>query len=170
MIRKYILPGIFLFILFTGCYGQNSYRQAGLRAGYTGGFFYQKLTQAGNGETGLMAMLSFRGRGLQFTGMKIFMGSSLDEISPDLFFGWGFGGHAGFISGNPEFYSDGRYYYSENNIYALAGIDALGFLEYRFREIPVAINLNIKPFFEIELPSHFLLMPGDIGISVAYYF
>ncbi|MGQ9620970.1 MAG: hypothetical protein ACUVTX_08310 [Bacteroidales bacterium] len=149
--------------------GQPVFRQAGLRAGYTGGFFYQAVYPAGNSETGFMAMISFRDRGIQVSGMRIFYGTTLDEISPDLFAGWGYGGHAGFITRNYE-HPGNKEYYSRNDIICpLAGIDFSGFLEYRFKSIPVSISLNMKPFIEIALPFYVKLMPGDFGISVAYY-
>jgi len=166
---RYIIC-LLLIITAAGSYGQKISQQAGLRTGYMGGIFYQASNTSGNGESGLFAMLSFRENGMQLTGLRTFTGSPLTEISPDLVFGWGYGGHAGFIV-TREIRFLGRDYYFENDRFCpLIGIDGYGFLEYRFRSIPLAIGLNIKPFIELTTPSFIRIFPGDTGISVSYVF
>jgi hypothetical protein len=36
--------------------------------------------------------------------------------------------------------------------------------------IPISISLNAKPFVELSVPAFVNVVPGDIGISVAYVF
>ena len=50
------------------------------------------------------------------------------------------------------------------------GADGWIAAEYRFRDIPLNISLNLKPFVELTIPSFVKIMPGDLGISVSYVF
>lgn len=170
MEKRFVILMVTLSVSCCCLKGQYASHQAGLRAGYTGGLYYKAFSPSGNGATGFMALLSFRERGLQVTGLKIFRGTSVDEITPDLFFGWGYGGHAGIINRHVRHFEQGDYYYNDYAVFPLAGIDAYGFIEYMFREIPVSVSLSIKPFIEIALPASFKIIPGDIGLSVSYYF
>ena len=149
---------------------QTTYKQAGLRSGYMGGLYFQVTGNAGNAETGFMALLGFRNNGIQFTGLRIVYETTLDELSPDLYVGWGYGGHAGFIiTDNLRFMGD-DYYFRGDRFCPLFGIDGWGTLEYRFRSVPLVVGLNIKPYIELTIPSFIKIMPGDIGISIAYSF
>ncbi|HKK43199.1 MAG TPA: hypothetical protein VJ963_12370, partial [Bacteroidales bacterium] len=88
---------ILIMVCSTGMKAQFANRQAGLRVGYRSGFFYQVSNDAGNAEVGYNGMLSFSNNGLQITGLKIVYETALTDISPDLYFAWGFGGHIGFM-------------------------------------------------------------------------
>ena len=50
------------------------------------------------------------------------------------------------------------------------GIDGWLAAEYRIRDIPVIVSLNLKPYFEITVPAFVRLMPGDFGFSISYVF
>ncbi len=167
---RFLFLLIFLIPPAAGTYGQTIRQQAGLRTGYMGGIFYQASAPSGIGESGLYAMISFRENGLQLTGLRTYTGSSLTEISRDLVFGWGYGGHAGFIVTRDIRFLGRDYYFGNDRFCPLAGIDGYGFLEYRFSSIPLALGLNIKPYIELTMPSFIRLFPGDIGISVSYVF
>jgi hypothetical protein len=150
--------------------GQISTRQAGLRIGYRSGIFYQVSSETGNAETGFNAMLSFNNNGFQLTGLKIIYENSFNGISPNLFFGWGYGGHAGFIYSDHVRSMGEDYYFPDNRFCPLLGIDGWLAAEYRIRDIPVIVSLNFKPYFEITIPAFVRLMPGDFGISISYVF
>lgn len=150
--------------------GQMSTRQAGLRLGYRSGIFYQVSSKAGNAEVAYNAMLSFRKNGVQLTGLKIVYETSIDRISPDLFFGWGYGGHLGFVYSDHLQFLGEEYYFHGDRFCPLFGIDGWLGAEYRVHEIPLNISLNIKPFVEITLPSFVRLMPGDVAVSISYVF
>jgi hypothetical protein len=168
---KSLTVSVLLFLLFRlSVSAQPLYQEAGLRTGFTGGIYYQMTHETGNAETGFMGMLGFRNHGIQVTGLRVIYVTSLDEISPDLYLGWGYGGHAGFaVSDNIRFLGD-RYYFRSERFCPLVGFDGWGTIEYRFRTIPMKISLNIKPYIELTFPSFINLMPGDIGISIAYTF
>ncbi|MDX9928859.1 MAG: hypothetical protein RBS37_03305 [Bacteroidales bacterium] len=163
---------ITLLLLVAGSHaeGQNYYRQAGLRSGQAGGVFIQLTESTGTAEAGMLGMVSFRKNGLQATGLRVFYETSLSEVSPSLWFTWGYGGHAGF------FYTDNltlfgeRYYFSGNKFCPLIGIDGWAGLEYMFETIPLTIGMNVKPMIELTFPSFVSFLPVDIGVSIAYQF
>jgi hypothetical protein len=145
-------------------------QQVGLRAGFRGGIFYQVTSKAGNAELGYHALLSFNNHGLQLTGLRIIYGAQLSEISPDLYLSWGYGAHLGFENNYRERYLGEIYSYRERQFNPVAGVDGWGSLEYRFREVPLNISLNIKPYVELSFPSFVRFMPADLGLSVSYVF
>lgn len=169
--RKELLSVILGIILFPSLLsGQISTRQAGFRLGYTSGIFYQISSDAGNAEISYNALLSFRTNGLQLTGLRIVYETTLDRISPDLFFGWGWGGHLGFInSDHIKFIGEDYYFYGER-FCPLLGIDGWLTAEYRIHEVPVNVSLNLKPFVELTTPSFFRIVPWDFALSISYVF
>jgi hypothetical protein len=143
--------------------------QAGIRAGYRSGLFYQINSSAGNAGIGYQALLSFNNAGLQLTGLKIIYGTRLDELSSDLYLAWGYGAHAGFGNFYRERYGM-DYIYHERVFSPMIGIDGWGAIEYRFNEIPMNISLNVKPYIELSFPAVVRFMPVDFGLSVSYVF
>jgi len=150
--------------------GQLSYRQAGLRAGYRDGIFYQVTSNAGNAEIGYNAMLSFNNNGLQVTGLRIVYETALTKISPDLYFAWGYGGHIGFFCTDHITNFGERYDFHRQQFCPVLGADGWLATEYRFRDIPLNISLNLKPYVELVIPFFVKIMPADIGISISYVF
>jgi hypothetical protein len=166
---KKLLPFlIYLILISLAVDGQS--QQAGLRAAYRGGIFYQINNKAGNAEIGYNAMLSFNNNGLQVTGLKIIYGARLSEISPDLYLSWGYGAHAGFVNVYRDSYDIDGYNYPKRQFSPLVGADVWGSVEYRFRDIPLNISLNLKPYIELAFPSYVRFMPFDLGLSVSYVF
>ena len=115
-------------------------------------------------------MLSFSNNGIQLTGLKIVYESPLTDISPDLYFAWGYGGHAGFIYTDHLTFLDERYNFNGKQFLPVVGADGWLSAEYRFQDIPLNISLNIKPFVELTFPSFVKIMPADLGLSVSYVF
>ena len=169
--KKHLLF-LFLTVILSPSYlsGQLAIRQAGVRLGYTTGFFYQISSEEGTAEIGYNAMLSFRKHGVQFTGMKIVYQTTLDGISPDLFFAWGYGGHLGFIYSDHVKFMGEDYYFPHERFCPLIGGDGWLSFEYRIHEIPMGISLNFKPFIELTIPSFVRVMPGDVAVSLSYIF
>ena len=163
-----ILLSIFNFNAFLS--GQIATRQAGIRAGYRSGIFYQTADFSGNAEIGYNFMLGFNNKGIQLTGLRIVYQTSIDEIPPDLYFAWGYGGHAGFLYTDHLGYLGESYYFERERFCPVIGADGWVAAEYRFREVPLNISLNVKPFIELTIPAFFRFMPVDIGISVSYVF
>jgi len=153
---RFTLTILFVAISSSALFGQFSNRQA--------------TENSGNAESGIYGLLSFRKGGMQITGLRLFYEMSLSEISPDLFFTWGYGGHAGFvITDNLTLFGE-DYYFKGDRFLPLIGIDGWAGLEYRFSTIPLSLGLNLKPSMELTFPSFVSLKPFDIAFSCAYTF
>ncbi len=171
MTKKLLITILPVIILSSSILtGQIVSKQAGIRTGYRGGIFFQLTNEAGNAEIGYNALLSFSNNGIQFTGLRIIYETTLDEISPDLYFCWGYGGHAGFIYTDHIGLLGERYDFTGNRFCPLLGADGWVAAEYRFRDIPLNVSLNLKPFVELTIPAFVKIMPGDLGISISYVF
>lgn len=149
---------------------QTPTRQAGMRFGYRSGIFYQISHEAGSAEVAYNGILSFNNNGLQVTGLRIVYETSLDDISRNLFFAWGYGGHIGFINSDHVRFMGEDYYYSHYRFSPLIGIDGWAAFEYRLSDIPLNVSLNFKPFIELTIPSFVRVIPFDFGLSVFYAF
>ena len=170
MKKLYFTLITFIVVISSSLNGQYASRQAGFRLGYQGGIFYQVTQEAGNAEIGYNAMLGFNNHGLQLTGLRIVYETTISSISPDLFFAWGYGGHLGFIYSDHLGYLGETYSFQRERFCPVIGADGWLAAEYRVREIPLNISLNLKPFVEITIPAFVRVMPVDIAISVSYVF
>lgn len=168
--KKHLLLLFFLSLLLPPAIGQVKIQQAGFRLGYRSGIFYQVGSEQGSGEVAYNLMLGFRQNGIQVTGLKVFYETTLDGISPNLYFGWGYGGHIGFIYSDHVKFMGEDYYFHGERFCPLAGVDGWLTFEYRIEEIPMGVSLNFKPFVEITTPSFVRIMPGDVAISLSYIF
>jgi hypothetical protein len=169
--KKFILFLIaFSFCLSGYVRSQNSVRQAGIRTGYRGGLFFQLTSDAGNAGIGYNAMVGFNNNGVQFTGLKLIYETNIPSISPDLYFAWGYGGHLGFIVTDHILYFGERYNFENDRFCPLIGVDGWVSVDYRFREIPLVISVNIMPYVELTIPAFVKVMPADIGIAISYVF
>lgn len=170
MKKLYIFLIIAAFLLPVEAFGQGHYNQAGVRTGVRGGIFVQVPAMYGNGEIDYNAMLGFNNNGIQLTVLRIIYETVISEISPDLYFAWGYGGHAGFIVTDHISYIGERYNFADDRFCPVFGADGWAAAEYRFRDIPLIISVNIKPYVELSIPAFVKIMPVDIGISVSYVF
>ncbi len=170
MKKIYTTSVILLLICSATLNAQFANREAGLRLGYRSGFFYQVTSDAGNAEVGYNGLLTFNNNGIQLTGLKIVYETALNDISPDLYFAWGFGGHLGFIYTDHVGFLGERYDFEGKRFCPLAGADGWIAAEYRFRDIPLNVSLNLKPFVELTIPAFVRVVPGDVAISISYIF
>ena len=81
-------------------------------------------------------------------------------------FYFGGGGHLGF------FQNDGGYYYYNDRplyttSYTVAGIDGIAGIEYKFKEAPINIGLDFKPFIDFFNGNTVYF---DGGLSIRYTF
>lgn len=96
----------------------------------------------------------------------------INELS-GLNFYYGGGGHVAFNTYSRVYYrtySDGRAYwwYKERSGFGL-GIDGIVGLEYKFRGIPLAISLDLKPYIEFNTDDHVYWSPDPgLGIKVTF--
>jgi hypothetical protein len=169
--KKFYSTFLITAIIFSSVVnGQLTSRQAGLRLGYRGGIFYQLSHEAGNAEIAYNGMIGFSDCGIQITGLRIIYETVLSSISDDLFFAWGYGAHAGFIyADQPPYFTD-TYNFRRRLFCPVAGIDGWLAAEYRVREVPINVSLNLKPFIEIAIPASVRVIPIDLALSVSYVF
>jgi hypothetical protein len=167
---KFTAISIFIILPYMTLSAQFASRQAGIRLGYQSGIFYQTTSITGNAETGYNGMIGFRQGGLQITGLRIIYEDNLSNISPNLYLGWGYGGHAGFVISDHLRSFGEEYYFRSNRFCPLLGIDGWLAAEYRIRDIPVIVSFNVKPYFEITVPAFCRLMPADFAFSLSYVF
>jgi hypothetical protein len=151
-------------------WGQLATRQAGLRMGYRGGVFYQLSHDAGNAEIAYNGMVGFSNNGVQVTGLRIIYETSINSISPDLYLAWGYGGHVGFNYIDHTGYFGDVYSFERRRFCPVIGADGWLAAEYRVREVPINISLNLKPFVELTIPAFVRVMPFDLALSVSYVF
>jgi len=169
--KKFFIPFLILIIITSSnLNGQLATRQAGLRMGYRSGIFYQVSHEAGSAEVGYNGLMSFNNSGLQLTGLKVIYENSLSNISPNLFFSWGYGGHVGFIYSDHLKFMGEDYYYPHDRFCPLIGVDGWLSAEYRIHDIPLNVSINLKPYVELTIPSFIRVVPWDFAFSIAYVF
>ena len=147
-----ILPAI-LLLFHTPVRAQFTENHIGVRGGMHGGVYYQNIIPAGMAETSFFAMISANRETVRATVLKLTYETSLSEIADNLFFVWGYGGHAGFSVTDHTYFLGRKYQF-----------------EYRFITVPLSIGLNLKPYMELMFPGFVSIVPGDIGLSFAYSF
>ena len=158
-----------LFLLVTSAtyLFSQEYRQAiGIRAGWSAGFEYRIFSDDLNSYKFL---LSARDRGMQFHVMKEFHRYDLFNFSDQLVFVFGAGLHAGY-----ERWDEYHYYYYSSYYHTrtafIAGLDGIAGLEYYFYKAPVALGLEVKPFFDFFGREFFDLGLFDFAFTAKYLF
>jgi len=170
MNKRILIISSLIILISLSLSAQFETRQAGFRMGYRSGIFYQVSQEAGNAEIAYNAMLSFQKSGVQVTGLKIIYETSLGDISPNLIFSWGYGGHAGFIYSDHVRFLGEDYYFPDDRFCPLLGVDGWVAAEYRISDIPLNVSLNVKPFVELTFPSFLKVTPWDFAVSISYVF
>jgi hypothetical protein len=170
MKRRILFIYALLSVTSLSLTAQYETRQAGFRMGHTSGIFYQVSQETGNAEVAFNGLLSSNNRGVQFTGLKVIYETSIGDISPNLVFGWGYGGHVGFIYSDHIRFMGENYYLHGDRFCPLIGMDGWVTAEYRITDVPLNISLNVKPYVELAFPSFLRVIPWDFAVSVSYVF
>jgi len=122
---------------------------------------------------GFEAILGFRERGIQFTGLvEAYKPVKTDRIN-NLYFFWGGGGHAGYKGVKKEYYRDngnGFELYTERKYNPVFGLDGIFGGEYHFYSIPLAVSLDYKPYMEFFGEEIFRVDLWDFGFTFRYTF
>ena len=172
MKKKVYFINALLILTSLSLTAQSETRQAGFRMGYRSGIFYQVSQEAGNSEIAFNGLLSFNNSGFQATGLKVIYETSIGDISPNLVFAWGYGGHVGFIyTDHLRFMGEDYYFRDDHDRFCpLIGVDGWVAAEYRITDIPLNISLNVKPYVELVYPSFLKVVPWDFAVSISYVF
>jgi hypothetical protein len=167
--KKVIVSLFIIFALSVSVSKAQDYKNAlGLRAGFPSGLTFKHFF-TGDAALEIIAGRSWGYRGFMITGLyeKHKMAFDVDG----LYWFYGGGAHVGSYNGyyynyghrNKNYYSP--YYYSERVI--VIGIDAILGIEYKLKEVPFTLGLDLKPSFDLYPFGY-----GDIdgALSVRYTF
>jgi len=150
-------PSINLFI----------YRNAfGVRIGETSGLTYNHIFGGGNAVEGI---LDFSPYTVGITGLyEKYLNTGVAGLNLYL------GGGAHINSGNNRtrtyyFYRGVQYVYVDQPNYSAVGVDGIVGIEYKFKPVPIALSLDVKPYFEGGNYgyNYFAVDPG-VGFKIKY--
>jgi hypothetical protein len=164
-----VLSFFLLLSLFfsTGAVAQNYTRDAGIRLGD----YFSATYRQYQGEDQALEGLLFLGRsGMTFTVLKEYFQPAFNQVSPYLFFEYGFGAHIGYRYYDHYVVFNRTYELEKYTFTPLIGIAGLAGLEYRFPEFPFIIGADVKPYFEFSTTQIFSIYLQSIGISLKYKF
>ena len=162
-----LLGLIISMIIGINCFAQNYTRDFGLTGGTRSGICYRVFT---DDEEAYEGVVSFKDNGLQFSGFKEYYRPAFFDLSDNLFFGYGFGGHAGFVYIDRYQFLFNSYYIDHKTVAPILGIDGFFGLEYRIRELPFIIGINYKPYMQFSTIQFFNLNLFDSGLTFKYRF
>lgn len=164
---------IFILILLISTlssFGQERKHAIGFRGGSTWGFTYDYLH---NETSGFQAVMSFRDKGIQLTGMLKFYKPAFERATDRFWWYFGVGGHVGYQKWE-EYFSvvRGTYtYFIEINRYSpVMGLDGVFGLEFRMDLLPIVISLDVMPYFELFGEDFYKFNPFNIGFGIKYAF
>ena len=162
---------VFLLIILTflayELSAQNFTRDAGVRIG---DFFSASYRQFIDDEQAVEGILSAGRKGAKITFLKEHSRPVLGHVSENLYFTYGYGGHAGFRYIDRYRVLNRTYGLDDYRFMPLIGVDGLVAIEYRFPELPVIVTMDIKPYFEYSTIEIFNVYLNSIGISIKYRF
>ncbi|MCU0338393.1 MAG: hypothetical protein MUE30_00795 [Spirosomaceae bacterium] len=151
-----LLSVVALFLVSISGVAQDYHTAVGLRAGGPNGVTIKHFTKP---KMAVEGIISSRWRGLGFTGLV--EGHARFLGVKRLHFIYGAGGHI-------YFWGDSRRGYSPSGRSSVVGIDGILGLEYNFKEIPINLSLDWKPY--ANLHTDFGFWGDEGGISVRYMF
>lgn len=148
-------------------FAQNYTRDAGVRIGTLPSFTYRQYNREIQAFE-VMASVSWRSLRLSF--LKENVKPAFMQVSDNIEFVYGFGGHVGFDYTNKYRFLFRTYNIGEWKLSPLIGLDAYFSFEYRFREFPFTIGIDYKPFFEFSTTRIFYIFLDDTSLSLKYKF
>lgn len=136
----------------------------GLRSGGTSGLTIKQFVGSNVALEGIIGVWSHG-----FSGTLLYENHVSAFNVPGLNWYFGAGGHAAFYSGHHiHFRHDHRYDYYEPGEFGL-GVDGIVGLEYKIPPIPLALSLDVKPFFEIvSNGSMWVAMDPGLGVKLTF--
>ena len=163
--KRLLLISAFVALSCTG-FSQGFKQAVGIRAGYTGGIEYRIYTDDLNSYKFL---LGSRDRGVLIHAMKEFHRYELFSFTDQLNFVFGAGVHMGYERWDQQYYNYNTSYYVTHTAF-IAGIDGLAGLEYMFRDVPISLGLEVKPYFDLFGREMFDFQLFDFAFTAKYHF
>jgi hypothetical protein len=164
MKRLLVIFGLVLSNIFA--FSQEFKQAVGIRIGYTGGIEYRVYTDELNSYRFLIGS---RERGLIVHAMKEWHRYDLFTFTDQLTFVYGAGVHTGYERWDQQYYNYNSSYYVTHTAF-IAGLDGLAGLEYMFREVPISLGLEVKPYFDLFEREMFDFQLFDFALTVKYNF
>ena len=153
-------------ILSCQVFSQGFKQAAGIRAGLTGGLEYRIYTDDLNSYKFL---LGSRERGLLVHAIKEFHRYDLFTFTDQLNFVFGAGVHIGYERWDQQYHNYNTSYYVTRTAF-IAGLDGLAGLEYMFRDVPISLGLEVKPYFDLFGREMFDFQLFDFAFTAKYHF
>ena len=166
--KHFFISGIILCFALS-VFSQSADKAVGIRGGLSSGFEYRVFSGE---QSSYKVLLSTRRQGLQLTGLKEYHEPDIFDIGENFSLIYGLGVHAGFESWR-IYYNDPiiqNTNISQRKSGVIAGLDALGAIEYTIPEIPIVIGIEDKPYFNLFGKNFFQLEPFDFAFTVKYTF
>jgi len=163
--KRLLLISTFV-ILSCQVFSQGFKQAAGIRAGLTGGLEYRIYTDDLNSYKFL---LGSRERGLLVHAIKEFHRYDLFTFTDQLNFVFGAGVHIGYERWDQQYYNYNTSYYVTRTAF-IAGLDGLAGLEYMFRDVPISLGLEVKPYFDLFGREMFDFQLFDFAFTAKYHF
>jgi hypothetical protein len=163
--KNYIITTLLLISIQASA--QDFDRSAGIRGGLTSGLTFRGHLDP---ELAYEGILSFRGKGLQFTILRQRFEPALLRLSDDFFITYGYGGHIGFTNSHSYQHLYRTIHRADRTFSPLVGFDGYAGIEYHFPGIPVQVGLDYKPFFEFSLRQYFQMSAWDVAFTLKYKF
>lgn len=155
------------FVLLNLVAFSQEFRHAvGIRAGYTGGVEFRLYSDDLNSYKFL---LGWRNQGAQIHAIKEFHKFDLFTFTDRLTFVYGAGVHMGYERWDQQYYNYNTSYFVTRTAF-IAGVDGLAGLEYLFREVPISLGLEVKPYFDLFGPEFFEVELFDFAFTAKYHF
>jgi hypothetical protein len=153
-----------VFILLSiGLKAQNYKTGIGIRfGGLTNGLSIKHFTSS---TVALEGLLSTANNGFFFTGLYEKHATVGNDAALKLVYG--IGGHLGFFREGGYYFYKKRVYYNNAVRVGIVGLDAIVGLEYKFRNAPISVGIDVKPFVDFYNGSYIYV---DGGISLRYVF
>jgi hypothetical protein len=163
---KTILVLAVAFLIFSsGAKAQQNNNHIGLRAGESSGIDFKHL----NGTNAFEFIVSAWPNDLTLFGL--FEKYKAINADPGFSFYYGAGPHVAFNTYHRVYYYDdryGRWWYHSRGGFGL-GIDGIVGLEYAFRQIPLALTVDLKPYIEFNTDHNIYWSPDPgLGIKVTF--
>ncbi|WP_166335039.1 hypothetical protein [Sphingobacterium chungjuense] len=166
---KFYLLLTFTLLFSAGAYAQlSSQHAAGLRFGSATGFNYRYALNDVNAIEGILSVQS-NSTSSRFRLVGLYQYHQ--PINEDFSWYWGYGGSIGsytqkaFQSQQP----DGTINMHPRNSELALSIDGIAGVEYNIPTTPIAVSLDVKPYFDFLQSSSFRII-DTFGFSVRYQF
>lgn len=148
----------------TPAINKTTYRTAfGLRGGVTSGFTVKQFVSDLGAIEGIVGIWP---NSLTLTALYE---QHVNAGVPGLYMYYGGGAHAAFGTGRIHYYeyNNRRDFYARGDIGI--GMDGILGIEYKIQPIPLAISLDMKPFFEVNTNGRtYLSLDPGLGVKVAF--